>query len=338
MKGQSLPCRKRLVGIHSIFKKDDTDHYTSTALLYQDMIRYSISRRERDSNHSNSFKHWDLADWIIRNNQEYVNYYKDMSTRSINMASRIENTQQRTKDRLNDLIQLNLVEISGSEKQEKGNAYVNIYDYTFFGHLLAWLIESFNPQKREKANEEIYNLFSSFYNQYQTWSQYAFSSALYKKYLDRGVFGDFVVGKLRERVDINIEIWSMQELLSILTVPSFDNDKDLKFYMQLWNETMNEMDPNLRPLILYRLKLEFERDIGYRVKNQDIFEKLCFEIRDKYDMVVMEGYCKNCNCYMYGAASLVEYLEIAGAAPSESIMGRCTNCNSDSAIVQKPLW
>ena len=162
--------------------------------------------------------------------------------------------------------------------------------------------------------------------------------ALYKKYFNKGVFGDFVVEKLKERLDIDIEIWSMQELLTSLTVPSFYNDKGLNFYMQLWNETMNEMDPNLRPMFLYRLKLEIERDIGYRVKNQEVFEKLCFGIKDKYDVVVMEGYCKNCNCYMYGTGSLLEYLEIAAAASFESVMARCTNCNSDSVIVQRPPW
>jgi hypothetical protein len=133
------------------------------------------------------------------------------------MGSRIENIQQRTKDRLNDLVQLNLVEISGSEKQEKGNAYVNVYKYTFFGHLLAWIIESFNPQKREKATKEIYNLFNSFYKQYKNWSYYVFSSALYKKYFDKGVFEDFVVDRIRETLDMNMEIWSMQELLFVVS-------------------------------------------------------------------------------------------------------------------------
>jgi hypothetical protein len=334
VKRQTASYRRRPIGIHSIFKKDSNGHYTTTALLYQDMIRYCIARKELDPNHPDSFKHWDLADCIIRNNQEDVNYYKDMSTRSINMGSRIENIQQRTKDRLNDLVQLNLVEISGSEKQEKGNAYVNVYKYTFFGHLLAWLIESFNPQKREKATKEIYNLFNSFYKQYKNWSYYVFSSALYKKYFDKGVFEDFVVDRIRETLDMNMEIWSMQELLRSLTIPSFYDDKDLKVHMQLWNETLNEMDPNLRPMFLYKLKLEIEREMEYRIKNQDVFEKLCFEIRDKYDMIVMEGYCKNCNLYMYGTGSLLEYLQVIGAAPSEYVMAKCTNCNNDSAIVQ----
>ena len=106
--------------------------------------------------------------------------------------------------------------------------------------------------------------------------------------------------------------------------------------MQLWNETLNEMDPYLRPMFLYRLKVEIEREMGYRIKKPGCIRKLCFEIRDKYDMIVMEGYCKNCNLNMYRTGSLLEYLQIIGVAPFEYVMAKCINCNSDSAIVQGP--
>ena len=73
------------------------------------------------------YRHWDLAKWLLNNNQEFINRYKDLSTRNINIPNRIENTQRRTKHRLNDLVNLQLIKVNGYGKETKGTGTVPIY-------------------------------------------------------------------------------------------------------------------------------------------------------------------------------------------------------------------
>jgi hypothetical protein len=70
----------QLPGVNFIFQKDENCHYTKLALLYQDIIRYSIVKIKENPPDKRSFTHRELAKWILENNKEYINYYKDPST------------------------------------------------------------------------------------------------------------------------------------------------------------------------------------------------------------------------------------------------------------------
>jgi hypothetical protein len=117
------------------------------------------------------------------------------------------------KDKLNDLVNVGLIDTLGRTKVQKGDATTPIYQYNGLAYLLAWLIESFDPNKRELANNEIYNLLDANFKALASPSSYGkFNAALYKKYKDRGVFGTFVVDPLRERLDSNTHSRDIQEL------------------------------------------------------------------------------------------------------------------------------
>ena len=65
-------------GISAIFQKDKEGKYTDNALLYQNILHYSIiNEKQNQSNTNTTFKVWDLAKWLIENNVEFANYYKD---------------------------------------------------------------------------------------------------------------------------------------------------------------------------------------------------------------------------------------------------------------------
>ena len=91
-----LLMKRNVIGINSIFQKDKNGNYTEYALLYQDILKYSIASKQTNNVDSkNCVKHWDLARWLMKKNQEFINRYKDPSTRNTTINNRIENTQQR---------------------------------------------------------------------------------------------------------------------------------------------------------------------------------------------------------------------------------------------------
>jgi hypothetical protein len=113
---------KRRIGIDSIFDKDKKGHYTRKALLYQNILQYAV-RDDGTSVSGSPFRHWNLSEWLMSKNNEFVNYYKDLSTKNIRISYRIGNTQKRTKDKLNDLINLDLIETRDKWICETGKGY-----------------------------------------------------------------------------------------------------------------------------------------------------------------------------------------------------------------------
>ena len=63
------------IQINSIFNVDKQGHYTNKSLLYQDMICYSIARRLENPNPS-IFKQREIANWLLRHNQEPLGEYR----------------------------------------------------------------------------------------------------------------------------------------------------------------------------------------------------------------------------------------------------------------------
>jgi hypothetical protein len=107
--------------------------------------------------------------------------------------------------------------------------------------------------------------------------------------------------------------------------------------VDLWNETLDELEPEARDLVLYHIKLEIERRMGDLVEDLASFEKTRFKIRTRYDYVALEGNCKKCkNCFSLGLM-LRDYLKVANLFPSEPVTGNCPNCKDYDSVVYKMI-
>jgi hypothetical protein len=136
-----LDMTQKVVGIHSIFNKDKNGHYTKKALLYQDIITYSIAKKKESFKDKDSFRHWDLAKYLMNKNAEYINRYKDPSSKHTPIKNRIENTQRRTKENVQHMIDLGLMKKSDYVKESKGTGSIPTFTYTLAGCCLHGLFK-----------------------------------------------------------------------------------------------------------------------------------------------------------------------------------------------------
>ena len=60
------------------------------ALLYQDILQYSIIKQKesRDEN----FTLWEITNWLIKNNIEFVEYYNQIDKRTMNTSNKIRSS------------------------------------------------------------------------------------------------------------------------------------------------------------------------------------------------------------------------------------------------------
>jgi len=96
---------------------------------------------KKDKPSDDPFRHWDLAEWLMNNNNEFINRYTGSHT---TISNRIEHTQNRTKDSLKDLVNLGLIVDAGQTKIKKGTATTSLYLFTDTAYLVAWIIEGFD--------------------------------------------------------------------------------------------------------------------------------------------------------------------------------------------------
>jgi hypothetical protein len=168
-------------------------------------------------------------------------------------------------------------------------------------------------------------------------SESILGSTLYKKFIDKGVFDDYVVDVLRRRINSDIPIPDIYELLGCLAIPVIINREKARYYTQLWQETFNEMDQETQRFILHSIKLRIEAKMEREAIFREGFEYVRFEYRDRYDMVTVEGHCKNCGEDMNVGMEIIYYLERTQAPSEGPILGNCPKCKSESSVIYPKL-
>ena len=131
------------ISLGSILEKN-AEGYTNDARLYQDILRFCL---QLDLEDKRNFKHREVANWLLENNQEFLDFYRGTKAKT-KMASRIENTQQRVKSKLVNLTKMDLIRIAETE-QQKGSGTTNLYKITPFAILLGTLIDGIKAVNEE---------------------------------------------------------------------------------------------------------------------------------------------------------------------------------------------
>jgi hypothetical protein len=324
--------KRDVIGIHSIFQKDRNSNYTKPALLYQDILRYSI--HSKSSINVCHIRHWDLARWLMKKNQEFINHYKDPSTRNTTINNRIENTQQRTKGKIKDLIELGLMKQIGTVKRSKGTGIVPIYEYKPAGYLFAYIMQSFDPKKKEDAEKQIYGLLhdSLFKISENSQSDVLFYSRYFRKLDENNVFGNFF-SYIRELLDSGRRIQTLRLFFQYAMLPYYKDGNGVRFFVKLWSDTVNELEPILKELVLHSLKLGIEDKMHRQVEDIKTFEKMRLRLKDKPDHLVLECFCIKCKFVTCWPIHLLGYMEAMAYADVSPIVITCPRCKAMSLEV-----
>jgi hypothetical protein len=321
--------RLKIPTIYSIFEKAEGGAYTRLALLFQDILKYYIHL-----DHDGSFKVRELANWLLNHNQHWLNHYKDPSTRTTKIDVRVDFIAENIKDKIIHLIKLGVLEEGGTTRADKGRFDLPFYRYTRDGRLLAWIAASLIRNKRERANEEIYNIIQSVLKTQPQASYEIFHSKLYERYSEKGVFEQFIIEPLRESINLHSVSTSVQEFQSkaLFIFRTKDKVKAI-LHLDLWDETFNEMEPHIQQLLLYKMKVDIEQRMADSAISPKTYEEAHFNLRANPDFLALEGYCKNCNLGYPMTTTVREYLERINFLPDEPIKSKCLVCKDISVLV-----
>ncbi|MGB8035088.1 MAG: hypothetical protein WCF03_14840 [Nitrososphaeraceae archaeon] len=197
----------------------------------------------------------------MKHNPQFINAYKDVSTKTTKYSNRIEDTQRRTKDKVNHLIDLGLMKIVYYTKESKGTSLLPLYEYTKLGLFFAFLIESYDPNKRASAESEIYDLFvnSMFRIKEYSSSYNIFYHSFFNKSKENGFFGD-IIWIFRQVLDSGKRIMTAEVLFSLSLFPRFKDEDKERLFLKIWALTIRCMDQKTRESFYLHLNLKLREE------------------------------------------------------------------------------
>ena len=121
-----------------------------------------------------------------------------------------------------------------------------------------------------------------------------FALTLIEKYKSQGLFKELIVNTLRDRVnDSRWHIDKMSDLVDSLSIPNF---RYAKLFYSIWLQTLNELEANQRFIVMQYVKLNIGRLIEKHLKYLRGYEEMQYRLRDKPDILAVEGICNNPKC------------------------------------------
>lgn len=318
-----------VLGLDIIFEKKEKE-FTEDADIYQDILRYCIFVL-KNKNNDLSFDYWNnLGYWLLDNNEKYL----ALSKTAKNREETVENIQKSVKKKLGNLEKLGLIQKIGARPQRKGSGEVDVYKYTDLGYLIVWIIASFDSAMAEEANARIYQIIEAINNNNnKAPSPDIFITAFFKNCKDNGVFGEIVYLFRKILCSDTITIKTIYDLFTHTMTLDFENQERIKYFNDLWDKTMNELDPALQQLFLYYLKLDIEEKMDMRVGYFKGFEETRYSIKENPDTIALEARCFKCGLYYPIGLNILEYRDKILHANGKPFTLTGCGCNEDNSVV-----
>ena len=190
----------------------------------------------------------------------------------------IQNTIKRNLDRL---VEIELLQIVGEEKIQKGTGTTPIYKHTIFGLLIAWIIDYQNiyyteirdreedRNRRKIAADEIYNILQGILKKgYRTApSTYVLYSKFFEICKEQNLFGN-LIQLMNEILLFQEDMITMENFIHRLMEFDFKKSENSKllFRLILWNGSLNSLDEYIRNVFLHNAKLDIERKVVEELK------------------------------------------------------------------------
>ena len=150
-----------------------------------------------------------------------------------------------------------------------------------------------------------------------------------------GVF-DYVVNQMRSMISAKVPLINIEKIdsdpdnVNVYFNPMYIENNP--YLLEVWIETIKELDLSIKRLVLYHKKLEIEEAMETKASNTKGYEQMRYKISDDFDKVALEAYCKNCGGhYTSVALDLIDYIgHIAGLLSDPlSLHVKCPICNEE---------
>jgi hypothetical protein len=303
---------KKLPGIQAIFERDNDGNYTKDALLYQDILYYSIVIEKENAEVKGSFKERELARWLIDYNQEFINDYKGSHKRT---KYKIENRLPRIKGKIADLIGMFLIQRTGTDKAQKIDYDIPLYGYT-----------------KSTAIQKVHDIVNLYLSTKDA-SRSIFLSNFFQRCKDKGIFVNdptYFLNSLGEIPPLYNEVSLLELFLDVPNTLYW-----VTTYPAIFIETLDNLDAEIKKALLFQFQMEIEVFYNnyYSTKRWEIMR---YNNINNYSTVTVPGFCSGCNSEVPFQYDIINYLHSLSTMkmpyPSGIITTNCTKCGKEYCL------
>lgn len=267
------------VSIESIILNSDDDNH---AKLCQDILLWSIAEERKPA----PFRFTDIGNWLIEHHRPFREEYANSH---IPKSFRLHSKRTYIQDRINDLVDLYLINKYGTVKSRKNNTDTPTYYFTEDGIYFAWLIKARNAKgkDRPRAIDMVFNKLMSNLSINDS-SFTLFIIKLLTKCKEKGIFPSLI---------------DDEKLILIGMFPLDTNSTFLRRLLSsqartVFVETIKELDNKTQKLFLFQFKLDIEsRFTEYFTKEE--WEVIRYHNIQDYTKLTLQGFCENCGLYPF---------------------------------------
>jgi len=316
-------------------EKNDEAKLSSAARLYQDIIKYSISKEYtnelQEQNERKAFKITAIVKWIKENNRDYRNFYTDSDSK-IPKKVRDDGIIKRIHRYIDNLVKWDLI---SKFEQIDTNAHNGqktfMYKYTDYAYILAWMFEynnsNNNSAKKQIAKNEIFNLLQGQFKKFNSYRM-DFLARIYDKFYEHSLFDHLIT-----LVILSIK---NQKFPNIAEYFSFTQSIILNKSLDLYFEALKDFQTDVRRKIIEEEKYVFESTMWIS-QPPKIWHEVCSENKNNHDKIVLYGKCQNKDCSVDGHVIYDYYAYRKAIASSPDPYSRysvmeCQECKIENAF------
>lgn len=270
-----------------LFKKDKKGRLSRRARISRDVLRFSLHLEE-----DNRFNQLELSDWLVSNCNAFD---FEPGTPTKNKPYKV---LREMGPLLRPFVEMDLIYQIGLEPEKNGTGQFAIYRYSPPGRLLALIIDSFDLERRIEDNRKIYEILK-LYHSFNKSSKHQFFITLLTVYHYQNNLDD-LTGILR-RILVKvayIPVIDLMDIYEIVKISYFSNSEKAGLFLQNWKTALNKLEPSVRDVFLYDIKLEYEARMGDHKDLGDpmLYEEYRFELRGKCEETALQARCTNPQC------------------------------------------
>jgi hypothetical protein len=323
--------------LNMLFEKENETAFTKNSVLSRNILEYLF---EKEGN--KPFRFTDLGKYLMKKNYEFRDYYTD-HLRNVTMSNRIANHRQRIQRCIDNLIDSQLLIIKDKVKSEKNELQTPLYAFSLEGIIVALLCRYHNissdkyKDTRRRIEDQVFSIIFHLFSQYNS-HIVDFVSKIYLKAKEKGFSESIVLLLLKILKDSNIQIRYMKDALNWALYFHLEKSQRTKRdFFNIYIETLNELDENIRKIILYHEKGEIESRFHLYQPPKD-WEEMWTKNIQEYSKLVLYGTCQNQAC-LNRCPLLVDYYDYRTEIFLKGhLKGDCDKCNSrDSFYVYDTL-
>lgn len=325
---------------------------TQNTELYEEILKWNAEMRFKEHGLiCQEFRFTELGNWLIDHHRSFRDEYIGSH---ISKSYRLHAKRNSIKGRIQDLIDLGLIELSGTTKAEKNQTDIPIYKFSLGGDILGSILVAMKELKNTATGNAI-RLVCDFLQLTNT-STFIFLSNFLTKCEKGQQYDNYgfvhmlrvLFSHLHPMGELNIRL----SRIAVMCIPTLYPDLE-----NIYFQTLNELDETTRKLLLFQFKLDIEGDYYHPYHPKETvteWELTRLENICDYSRVTLSGKCEECQLSYSFTMDIFEFIKLPDVfgveyrinpdtmqeEESMNLLQRidCLKCGSGQSLLITPNW